>query len=102
MMDGLTFVVAAHVAERREGIGREIVLVRPGLAPAWRAELPMLLDQRPATAALVEYVVKLYYRQMPVEAELTGWSALTGAVRLALARANKEDDGEWVYGEIVA
>jgi hypothetical protein len=101
-MDGLTFVVAAHVLERREELGREIVLIRPGLAPVWRVELPLLLDQRPATAALVEYVVKLYFRQMPVEADLIGLSALTGAIRLALARANREPDGEWEYATIVA
>ncbi|GAB3843173.1 hypothetical protein [Hymenobacter jeollabukensis] len=101
-MDGLTFVVAAHVLERREDPGREIVLTRPGLAPAWRAELPMILDQRPATAALVEYVVKLYFRQMPVEADLIGWSALTGVVRLALARANGEADDAWEWAEVVA
>ncbi|AII50845.1 hypothetical protein [Hymenobacter sp. APR13] len=101
-MNELTFVVAAQVVDARTGPGREIVLLRPGLAPEWRASLPHLLDQRPATAALVEYVVKLYFRQLPLEAELTGATALSAAVRLALARANGEADEGWEYAQVVA
>lgn len=101
-MDELTFVVAAQVVDAQPGPGREIILLRPGLAPEWRAALPLLLDQRPATAALVEYVVKLYFRQLPVEAELTGATALSAAVRLALARANGEADEGWEYAQVVA
>lgn len=99
-MEELAFLLGAYVVER-SGQEREIIVAKPGLAPAWRAELPALLDQRPATAALVEYVVKLYQRQMPLEAELTGWAVLAGAVRLALAQANGEAEQAWEYGEVV-
>lgn len=98
----LTSLVTAQVVVRREESGREIILSRPGLAPVWRAELPLFLDRRPASVTLVEYIVKLYYRQVPVEAELIGWPALTSAVHFALARANGESDDGWAYAEIVA
>ena len=83
------------------GAEREIVVSKPGMA-AWRAGLPPLLDQPPATAALVEYVVKLYFRQMPVEAELTGGAALATMVRSALAQANGQPTEEWECGEVVS
>ncbi len=98
-MEELTFLLGALVVER-PGRAREIVVAKPGLAPAWRAELPTLLDQRPVSAVLVEYVVRLYGRQLPLEAELLGWQVLAEAVRGALARANGKDEG-WEWGEVI-
>ncbi len=91
-MENSTFMIGAHV-QKRLGAEREIVVSRPN-APAWRADLPALLDQLPGSGALVEYVVKLYARQLPLEAELTGWETLTTVVRLAIAGANGEQTGE--------
>jgi len=96
-MEELTILLGAYVLER-PGQEREIVLIKPGLAPAWRADLPSLLDQRPGSTALVDYVVKLYRRQMPAEAELTGGEALAEAVRGALARASGEEEQVWDLG----
>jgi hypothetical protein len=93
------FSMGAHVQEG-SGAEREIVLSKPSAA-AWRVGLPARLDQPPATAALVEYVVKLYCRQMPVEAELTGCEALAALVRAALAQANGQPAEEWECGEVV-
>ena len=81
-------------------VEREIVLAKPGAA-AWRASLPRRLDQPLATAALVEYVVKLYFRQMPTEAALTGWATLATMVQSALAQANGQQAEEWECGEVV-
>jgi hypothetical protein len=98
-MANALLIMGAHVQEG-SGAEREIVLSKPSAA-AWRAGLPARLDQAPATAALVEYVVKLYFRQMPVEAELTGCEALTSLVRGALAQANGQPAEEWECGEVV-
>ena len=96
MADAL-FIIGARVRERPDA-EREIILSKPSGA-SWRAKLPSMLDKRPATAALVEYVVKLYFRQLPFEAQLTGWETLTAAVRLALTLANGENEEEWEFGQ---
>ncbi len=98
-MANVLFMLGAHVQER-PGSEREIVVSKPGAA-AWRAGLPPLLDQPPTTAALVDYVVKLYFRQMPFEAELTGQATLASVVGAALAHANGQPGEEWECGETV-
>ena len=75
---------------------RELVVFRPGVSWEWRAGLPALLDQRPAPAMLVEYLVRLFQRQRPTEAASVGLLGLAAVVRMALARANKEaENWEW-------
>ena len=75
---------------------RELIISRPGFTWEWRAELPALLDQRPASATLVEFLVRLFQRQRPTEAASVGLLGLTMMVRMALARANeKAEDWEW-------
>ena len=78
------------------GAVRELVISRPGVSWEWRAGLPALLDQRPAPAVLVEYLVRLFQRQRPTEAASVGLLGLAAVVRMALARANKEaENWEW-------
>ena len=82
--------------EGQPGQEREMVITLLGEIGEWRTTLPKLLDQVPATAVLVEYVVRLYQRQRPTEAAAAGMSGLLVVVRMALARANEEpEDWEW-------
>ena len=83
------------------GAVRELVVTRPGVAGEWRAGLPALLDQRPAPAVLVEYLVRLFQRQRPTEAASVGLLGLAAVVRMALARAN-EDAKDWKWAQKVA
>lgn len=92
-MADAVFILGARIQERPNA-EREIILSKPS-GIAWRAGLPGLLDQQLSTTALVDYVVKLYFRQMPFEARLTGWDTLAETVRMALVQANGE---EWEYG----
>ena len=80
---------------------RVLIISRPGTASAWRATLPRLLDQRPATGTLVEYVVRLYQQQIPAEAADAGWTALSMMVRMSLGRTNKKED-DWEAAQVVA
>ena len=82
--------------ESKLGAMRELVISRPGFTWEWRATLPMILDQRPALATLVEYLVRLFQRQRPTEAASVGLLGLAAVVRMALARENEEaEDWEW-------
>ena len=98
-MANALFYMGAYVQEG-PGTEREIVVSKPGAA-AWRAGLPVRLDQPLTRAALVAYVVKLYCRQMPTEAELTGCETLAVMVRAALAQASGQPAEEWECGEVV-
>ena len=90
--------------ESLPGQARELIIVRPGLVGEWRAVLPGLLDQRPATATLVEYVVRLFQRQRPSLAAMVGLLGLTVVVRMALLQANmpNEEGGDWEWAQEVA
>lgn len=90
--------------ESRPGQAREFIIARPGVVGEWRAVLPARLDQRPATATLVAYVVRLFQRQRPSEAATVGLMGLTVVVRMALARANAADEGagDWEWAQEVA
>jgi hypothetical protein len=81
-----------------------MIVFRPGDTWEWRTELPTLLDQRPASATLVEYLVRLFQRQQPSKAALLGMVGLTLMLRLALAKGNKpkEKDGDWEWAQVVA
>lgn len=87
--------------ESRPGAVRELVISRPGVTWEWRAALPALLDQRPTPTVLVEYLVRLFLRQRPTEAASVGLLSLAAVVRMALARANEEDE-EWEWAQEVA
>ena len=87
--------------ESTPGVVRELVVTRPGASWEWRAGLPALMDMRPAPAVLVEYLVRLFQRQRPTEAASVGLLGLTAVVRMALARANEEDE-EWEWAQEVA
>lgn len=102
-MANLTMLIEARV-ESLPGQARELIITRPGVAGQWRAVLPTLLDQRPATSTLVEYVVRLFQRQWPSVAAMVGLLGLTVVVRMALARANKlnEEAGDWEWAQEVA
>lgn len=100
-MGNLRMLVGARV-EGQLGQEREMVISRLGGAEEWRATLPKLLDQVPATAALVEYVVRLFQRQRPTEAAAAGMAGLLAVVRMALARANEEAEEDWEWAEEVA
>ena len=100
-MGNLRMLVGARV-EGQPGQEREVVISRPGEVGEWRATLPRLLDQVPATAALVEYVVRLYQRQRPTEAAAAGMAGLLAVVQMALARANEEAAEGWEWAEEVA
>ena len=84
------------------GAVRELVISRPGDSWEWRAGLPALLDQRPAPPLLVEYLVRLFQRQRPTEAASVGLLSLAAVVRIALTRANEEEDEEWEWAQEVA
>ena len=79
---------------------RVIVISRLGTTSEWRATLPRVLDQRSATATLVEYLVRLYQRQMPEEAAAAGRRALSIMVRMSLSQANEEENG-WESAQVV-
>ena len=100
-MGNLRMLVGARV-EGQLGQEREMVISRLGGAEEWRAALPKLLDQVPATAALVDYVVRLFQRQRPTEAAAAGMAGLLAVVRMALARANQEAQEGWEWAEEVA
>lgn len=97
-MANLEMLIEAQVESPPEQ-AREFVIRRPGVFGEWRAVMPVLLDQRPATATLVEYIVRLFQRQRPSEAAAVGLLGLAMVVRMTLARANKPDaeteDWEW-------
>ena len=94
-MGNLMMLLEVRV-ESIPGAVRELVISRPGVSWEWRAELLALLDQRPAPAMLVEYLVRLFQRQRPTEAASVGLLSLAAVVRMALARANEEpEDWEW-------
>ena len=88
--------------EGQPGQEREMVISRLGGNEEWRTPLPKLLDQVPATAALVEHVVRLFQRQRPSEAASAGMAGLLVVVRMALARANEEEAEDWEWAEEVA
>ena len=100
-MGNLRILVGARV-EGQPGQEREMVIARLGGAEEWRTTLPKLLDQVPATAALVEHVVRLYLRQRPTEAAAAGMAGLLVVVRMAFARANEEAAEGWEWAEEVA
>ena len=82
------------------GTVRELVISRPGVSWEWRAELPALLDQRPAPAMPVEYLVRLFQRQQLSVVAMVGLMGLTIVVRMALNRANKEEDS-WEEVQVI-
>ncbi|MDO3416652.1 hypothetical protein Q3A66_16405 [Hymenobacter sp. BT770] len=86
--------------ETQPDLERVIIIWRQGTGSEWRAILPRLLDQRPATATLVEYVIRLYQRQMPAEAAAAGWPVLSMLVRMSLGIANGEEDA-WEAAHVV-
>lgn len=88
--------------EGQPGQEREMVISRLGGGEEWRTTLPKLLDQVPATAALVEYVVRFFQRQRPSEAAAAGMAGLLAVVRMALAQANEEAAEGWEWAEEVA
>ena len=102
-MANLIILIEARV-ESLPGQAREFVITRPGVVGQWRAVLPTLLDQRPATATLVEYLVRLFQRQRPSVAATVGLLGLTAVVQMALARANRADEegGDWEWAQEVA
>ena len=99
-MANLIMLLGVRV-ESTPGMVRELVVTRPGASWEWRAGLPALMDQRPAPAVLVEYLVRLFQRQRPTEAASVGLLSLASVVRMALARANEEDE-EWEWAQEVA
>lgn len=99
-MSNLSLLMGARV-ETPPNRERVIIISRPGTTSAWQATLPRVLDQRPATGTLVEYVVRLYQRQMPAEAAAAGRTALAVMVRMSLGRAN-EDADDWEAAQVVA
>ena len=99
-MSNLSMLIGARV-EMQPDLERVIIISRPGTASEWRATLPRLLDQQPATATLVEYVVRLYQRQMSTEAAAAGWTALSIMVNMSLGQANGEDE-VWEAAQVVA
>ncbi len=99
-MANLIMLLGVRV-ESKPGAVRELVVTRPGSFWEWRAGLPALLDQRPAPAMLVEYLVRLFQRQRPTEAASVGLMSLAAVVRIALERANEEDE-EWEWAQEVA
>lgn len=102
-MANLKILLEARVESRPEQ-AREIIIARPGVTGEWRAVLPILLDRRPATATLVEYVVRLFQRQRPSEAAMVGLMGVAMVVGMALARANELDKetGDWKWAQEVA
>ena len=98
-MGNLRMLVGARV-EGQLGQEREMVISRLGGAEEWRTTLPKLLDQVPATAALVEYLVRLFQRQRPSEAAAVGLLGLSAVVRMALAKANM-NMGDWQIAQVV-
>lgn len=88
--------------ESTPGVMRELVVTRPGGSWEWRAGLPALLDQRPTPAILVEYLVRLFQRQRPSEAASVGLLSLAAVIRMAIARANEEDEEDWEWAQEVA
>jgi len=99
-MANLIMLLGVRV-ESTPGMVRELVVTRPGASWEWRAGLPALMDQRPAPTVLVEYLVRLFQRQRPTEAASVGLLSLASVVRMALARANEEDE-EWEWAQEVA
>ena len=94
-MANLEMLLGVRVESKPE-VMRELVVFQPGVSWEWRTGLPALLDQRPAPAMLVEYLVRLFQRQRPTEAASVGLLGLAAVVRMALARANEEaEDWEW-------
>ncbi|MFD2717447.1 hypothetical protein ACFST9_01890 [Hymenobacter monticola] len=102
-MGNLIILIEARV-ESLPGQAREFIIARPGVPSQWRAVLPVLLDQRPATSILVEYVVRLFQRQRPSLAATVGLLGLTVLVRMTLARANRPDEAaeDWEWAQEVA
>ncbi|MBC8085362.1 MAG: hypothetical protein H7Z21_19360 [Hymenobacter sp.] len=99
-MANLIMLLGVRV-ESRPGAVRELVVTRLGVSWEWRAGLPALLNQRPAPAMLVEYLVRLFQRQRPTEAASVGLLGLASVVQMALARANEEDE-DWEWAQEVA
>ena len=102
-MANLTMLIEARV-ESLPGQARELIISRPGDFGQWRAVLPVMLDNQPATTTLVEYVVRLFQRQRPSLAASVGLLSLAMVVRMALAQADmpNEEGGDWEWAQEVA
>ncbi|MGI4886463.1 MAG: hypothetical protein ACRYFR_16020 [Janthinobacterium lividum] len=102
-MSNLSLLMGARV-ETPPNRERVIIISRPGTTSAWQATLPRVLDQRLATATLVEYVVRLFQRQRPSEAAAVGLLGLAVVVRMALKRANETNGkaGVWEWAQEVS